>query len=553
MPNHALLAGASLLVLCAALPAHAALTPGSGNVAVIEPPVVVPKETPCIVPLVTDAIFGANNATYAYTPPAACPGPWARVVLKVDVKVQKGIQYDRTGTLWMAGVPLWFGTTAEPNPSLGPSWHFERDVTQYSALFKTPQTGFELIANYACCGGNVLIESDASLLFYPPTASFPATRTADLVLPFSAPGGGTVGLNDPTDMLSTTVTLPTNVKSATLQVYAQGQSGDEFWYTCVPDTYATELESCGGGAFREGEVTVDGTPAGVTPVYPWIFTGGIDPYLWAPIPGVQTLSFTPFSVPLTPFAGPLSNGAPHTIALSVYGDNSYFSAAGALLITLDPTTPTVTGTIKSNTLAAAPKLVVKPHITTGQNATTGRLNTSARHNFTIVGEIITSAGKVTDTVTQTTEFSNDQYFDITASKYVQNIKQTTATSVHETSAGGSGTGSDVLQTYLYPLTVGIAETSNDQGGGTQLTTINQERQTSRTALQSGLPANQSNSLDTVNTTDTLMFNSSGQITGHKDQSETAGLLTSGTKRPCFKRTLQAANSLLTAVTTGCSK
>ena len=351
-----LLAGTSLLAIAAGQPAQAALKIGSGNVAVIEPPVVVPKELPCEVALVTGAIFGASNATYSYTPPAACPGPWAKVVLSVDVAVQKGIQYDRTGTLWMGGVPLWFGTTAEPNPKLAPSWHFERDVTDYTALFKTPQTGFELIANYTNSTDNSLITSSAVLKFYPATAAYPAPPTADLVLPFSAAGGGTVALNTPTDQLSTTVTLPTNVKSATLSVYLQGQSTDEFWYTCVPSSLAAELESCGSGALREGEITVDGTPAGVAPVFPWIFTGGIDPYLWAPIPGVQTLSFTPFNVPLSPFAGVLSSGSPHTIALSVFGADSYFSVAGALLVTLDPASKTVTGSVLQNSLAASPSV-----------------------------------------------------------------------------------------------------------------------------------------------------------------------------------------------------
>ena len=550
MRTSTLFSGASLLAIAAALPAHAALTPGSGNVAVIEPLVTVPKETPCSVTLTKDAVFGANNVDYSYTPPAACPGPWAKVVLVVGVRVQKGIQYDRTGTLWMGGVPLWFGTTAEPTPNLEPSWHFERDVTQYATLFTTPQTGFELIANYTNNTDNSLIISDTTLLFYPPTPSFPAAVTPDLVLPFSASGGGTVGLNSPTDTLSTTVTLPTNVKSATLQVYTQGQGGDEFWYTCVPNSYTSELDSCGGGAVREGEITVDGTPAGVAPVYPWIFTGGIDPYLWAPIPGVQTLSFTPFAVPLTPFAGPLSNGQPHTIALSVYGDNNSFSAAGALLVTLDPTTPAVTGSVRFNDLAASPAVVTTPKINSGQSATTGTLNTFAKHNFTIVGEVMTSAGKVTDTVKQTTQFTNDQYFDITASKYIQNITQSTATSVEEKTESPGGKTSDVLQTYLYPLSVKIKEAIAPNGSIAQLTTINQERQTERTVLQSGIPTNESSSLETVNSTDKLLLNSSFQITGHKNQAETAGLLTEGTNK-CFNRTLKAANNVLTSVVTGC--
>ncbi len=550
MRAQTLLATFSLLT---PLPLHAALKPGSGNVAVIEPPVLVPKETPCAVPLTRHAMFGGNNVTFNYAPPAGCPGPWARVVLKVEVHVQKGIQYDRTGTLWLAGVPLWFGTTAEPNPNLAPSWHFERDVTEYSALFTAAQSGFELIANYTNQQDNSLIFSDTTLLFYSPTKDFPAPKTPDLVLPFAAPGGGTVGLNSPTDTLSTTVTLPTNVKTANLEVYTQGQGGDEFWYTCVPNDYSSELDSCGGGAFREGEVTLDGTPAGVAPVYPWIFTGGIDPYLWAPIPGVQTLSFTPFTVPLSPFAGPLSNGLPHTIALSVYGDNNSFSAAGALLVTLDPTTTQVTGSVKTNTLAAAPNVTTTPNITSGQNGTTGTIDTSANHDFTIVGETETSAGKVTDIVRQKTKFTNDQYFDITASKYIQNIKQSTTTSVKETTKSGGGTNTEVTENYLYPLLLKINVAEAQDGSGTQRVTVHQDRQSARTALQSGIPTNESSSIDTVNTADTLNFNSSGQITGHKDQSETAGLLTEGIREGCFSRTLTAKHNVLTSVTTGCGK
>jgi len=67
-------------------------------------------------------------------------------------------------------------------------------------------------------------------------------------------------------------------------------------------------------AFREGEISIDGAPAGAAPVYQWIYTGGIDPFFWEPIPGVQALNFCPYRIDLTPFAGVLSNGQPHTIA-----------------------------------------------------------------------------------------------------------------------------------------------------------------------------------------------------------------------------------------------
>ena len=284
-----------------------AQTVGSGNEAVIEPPVAHPAETGCVVPLVKNAKFDSTTVTYSYAPPVACPGPWAAVVLKLDLGLNAGRQYDRSGLLTMAGVPLWFGTTAEPRKTIAPHWVVQKDVTGYTALYTAAQTGTLLIANYYDAADTSTITANVSLVFYPPTASFPAPVTADVVLPLPA-GGGTVSLGSGSDQVKLSQTLPKNILRAVLDIYLQGQAGDEFWYTCVPTSLSTQLESCGGGAFREGLVSVDSTPAGIAPIYPWIFTGGIDPYLWQPIPGVQTFDFIPFHADLSPFAGVLSNG-----------------------------------------------------------------------------------------------------------------------------------------------------------------------------------------------------------------------------------------------------
>src|SRR5208337_727475 len=108
-------------------------------------------------------------------------------------------------------------------------------------------------------------------------------------------------------------------------------------------------------------VTIDGQPAGVAPIYPWIFTGGIDPYLWRPIPDVHTLNFEPYRVDLTPFAGVLSNGQPHTVAVSVYNADDYFSATATLLLYLDAGSSQVTGAVTRNTIGQ-PNPVVKERI-----------------------------------------------------------------------------------------------------------------------------------------------------------------------------------------------
>src|SRR5216684_6279229 len=144
-----------------------------------------------------------------------------------------------------------------------------------------------------------------------------------MLLPLSGgPTGGSVDLGTTADKLARTFTLPTNVERAYLDVIAQSQANDEFWYTCVPDDLTSEVQSCGATSFRETEVAIDGQPAGVAPVYPWIYTGGIDPLLWRPIPGVQTLNFVPYRVDLTPFAGQLSNDKPHQVSVNVFNASS---------------------------------------------------------------------------------------------------------------------------------------------------------------------------------------------------------------------------------------
>jgi hypothetical protein len=67
---------------------------------------------------------------------------------------------------------------------------------------------------------------------------------------------------------------------------------------------------------------------------------------------VQTLNFKPYQVNLTPFAALLSNGQPHTIGLSVFNADDYFSATANLRLYLDSGSTQVTGAVTTNTLSA---------------------------------------------------------------------------------------------------------------------------------------------------------------------------------------------------------
>ena len=275
---------------------------GSANTVTANASVPRPLTTPCTVQLFQNLDFSDFNPKFFdYTPPADCPGPWAAVVLEADWSVDAGRQFDRTAEIWIGGANVYFGTTAEPSHDVQRMWHVENNLTDYSPLFTIPQAGRVDLGNLVNDTYTSHLHGTAVIQFYPVAHGKQPPPSANVVLPMSGgPTGGTVTLNTPSDQLAATFTLPPNVERAYLDVFAQSQSGDEFWYTCAPDDVAGELYNCGSTGFREGEVSIDGQPAGVAPIYPWIYTGGIDPYLWRPIPGVHTLNFEPYRVDLTP-------------------------------------------------------------------------------------------------------------------------------------------------------------------------------------------------------------------------------------------------------------
>ena len=273
-------------------------------------------------------------------------------------------------------------------------------MTDLSAIFKSAETGEANLGNFVGVYNGVtyngIIYANAALEFYPASWQDPAARTPDIVVPVNGTGGDAGTLNTTTDQITQALSLPTNVESAYLDVIAQSQSNDEFWYLCVPNDEAANLESCGNTAFRETEITIDGKPAGVAPVYPWIYTGGIDPYLWEPIPGVQTLDFKPYRVDLTPFAGVLGDGSTHTVGVSVFNADSYFLATANLLVFTDHGSKKVTGGILENNLSDAPTPVVTEDISVDPTGTifTGTEDVTSKRAFTISGYVNTSHGRV---------------------------------------------------------------------------------------------------------------------------------------------------------------
>jgi hypothetical protein len=528
---------------------------GSSNPATAEPTVPRPDTKPCIVPLFANLEFADFNLkSFSYTPPASCLGPWAKVVFTADFTVTAGRQFDRTAAFYLGQASIYYGTTAEPRSALSPSWHVERDITDLSAIFKAPQTGEANIGNFVGVSGGVdytgLIYANAALEFYPANFRNPAPRVPDMVIPVNGSGDDAGTLNTGADQITQALSLPENVESVSMDLIAQNQSSDEFWYFCVPNSETGPLESCGNTAFRETEVWIDGGPAGVAPAYPWIFTGGIDPYLWEPIPAVQTLDFVPYRVNLTPFAGVLGDGSAHTVAVSVYNADSYFLATANLLVYLDHGSAKTTGGILSNTLSAAPTPVIQNNITTDSSGnSTGNILTTSNRQFSIQGYLNTSHGRIVTSVNENVDFSNNQEFTVNATTDEQNAQQMTQVhSVTRTEQGPFVTTS--IEDLKYPLNIDYLFAENSDGSFTQTTSVKQSYLKDEGTNLDGFPIYNSQLSEWVDSTDVLDISSGFSITGNSGSKSSQTYTSKDSLGRCYSRTITSAEQVLTSVTNG---
>jgi hypothetical protein len=525
---------------------------GSEDVAIADPEVPAPPTEPCVVPLFDDFTFiGFDAQLFDYSPPEDCPGPWQKVVLNVDFDVTAGRQFDRTAIIWLAGSSLYFGTTQEPRAAVAPTWHIERDVTDFSPLFHSPQAGRVDLGNLVDGTYTGIIHGSASLAFYPAVATAPDhPPRPDIVRPLSASAsGGVVNLASSTDRLAVNFALPTNIRRAFLDVIAEAQGGDEFWYLCVPDDLADALFSCPGTGFREAEVTVDGILAGVAPIYPWIYTGGIDPGLWRPTPGIQTLAFEPYRVDLTPYAAWMSDGQPHEIAVSVFNAEDHFSTTANLLLYLDHGADVVTGDLASNTLGL-PSYETQNDIVIDGDTTTGTVTVASSREFEISGFVDTSDGRITTTVQQTIGFTNSQTFDIAGdAEYRQRLTQ--ATTIDTTTTVNTGVYDHVVTEHRnWPLAVDYAFDVAADGTAAQTTAIDQGLDRSIEVGVGGFEPRSANLSQYMTAADTLLFDASGNAIGRTDQSSEQGYAYADPYGACWDRVIKTAGGALTEIDDG---
>jgi hypothetical protein len=520
-----------------------------------DPLVARPHTKSCTVPLFTNyqfALFSETVQNFQVTPPADCAGPWEKVVLDVNFSENAGIQFDRTVSMYVGNANVYFGTTPEPLSNATNSWHIERDVTDYSALFANAQPGTIVLQNCTTdCPPpfntelNGVFTVSAKLEFYPTPGHSPAPRTPDAVLPLvQSNGNGGVNLpvilSSPSDQLTTTLNLPRNIEAAYLDVIAQSQQVDEQWYACFPNDLASinDLFGCGNTDFREVEVTIDGKPAGIAPVSPWVFTGFL-PDQWVPIPGVQTLDFVPYRVNLTPFAGVLSDGQPHTVALSVFNDDFYFSTAASLLLYLDRESSEISGAVTQNTLQDP-----SPNVSENLNGTstvTGTIDVSQKRHFTIAGYINTSHGKVSTSVSQDQNFASTEAIDFDTSNFTVLDQNTSVqNSVNSVATTLSKDGSLVIaKRFSFPITVDVVYPVNSATFGLTVVTT-QKYQASKLVLRNGQVEDYSFVSNSATASDVGTPSSSQDYTSVD------------LNGPAYECKIASSNGVLTQVSKGCN-
>ncbi|TFY62752.1 hypothetical protein EVJ58_g3662 [Rhodofomes roseus] len=391
-----------------------------------------------------------------YTPPTDCGevGSWAGISLNFTV-TSNGTQYDRLGIFTFQNVEIWRTSTPEPTTD-GIIWTYLKDGTRYLPLFSEPGTFILELDNILETGLNGQYASTLTATFYASSDEHPAAPRANTIIPVTTLANNTGDDASVPPVFSLNVTIPQNAVAVYAELYASGNSAEEFWYYNVASEYLGDLPSgftYGYGPFREVRMLVDGQVAGVAFPYAVIFTGGISPTAWRPITSYGALDLPTYFIDLTPFVPVLTDGQPHNISIDVVSaetnhtinDNWYVS--GNLQVVTDSSSSPTTGNITVYN--------VEPY---AETTTTGTLDdngdltvtVTAKRSIQIQSDFTSGSGEHTSvTWTQNLDYSNTQSY--LNGYLVNNVAQTATGSFLSTHNGVSVLSDD----FSYPLYINM--------------------------------------------------------------------------------------------------
>ncbi|MFC6705103.1 peptide-N4-asparagine amidase [Flexivirga alba] len=433
-----------------------------GDTVSAQPPVSRPDTRHCTVTLADH--FKSNAADLSpqlysgsVQVPDECKGKWSKVVLDSTTSVS-GRQYDRSGELEIGGVPVWFGTTQEPNGAKPTTFSFSKDITEFSSLFKTPQKFSGGYTNYMSDVYTGNYDQTVKITFYLADRKHPAPDVPDKVV-----GVPVADLTPGSATASTTLSdLPRNIIRAQLETTLKGNGCDEQWFTAVPDAVAAKFPGaglCAAGAYREAAVSVDGTPAGDVGTFPHIYSGGIVPTLWRPVVAIDTLDMRTESLDLTPFAGRLVDGKTHSISFGINPIGDTWNVRAALFLWTDHHRAQTSGALTEDSVAASPATS-----TTAGDPVDGTVKyaETARRSDMLSGYVDTLAGRVVTTVNTSRNWSNSG--SVGDSGMVQSITQQDAMTTQSVSRIGHRVVRSASLNESYPISVDFsaADYVNDQ-------------------------------------------------------------------------------------------
>ncbi|KAF2204742.1 hypothetical protein GQ43DRAFT_121191 [Delitschia confertaspora ATCC 74209] len=423
----------------------------------VSQPVLSPENATCKQVLMEHSFAYSYGKPFVghYVPPSC---DFNRVTFNLTV-TSAGRQYDRLALMFFGDTEIFRTSTAEPTQS-GIIWSYVKDMSNLLVLFKEPQ---KIIFDL----GNLVDDTYTGLFNTTLTATFfnaESTSPADIIVPVSAqrsasnsPSGFTV----PDQQAVNTVTLPQNVKKAVFSIAACGQAAEEFWWSNVLSSdihaFGNDTTLYGYSPFRELQLLIDGTLAGVVWPFPVIFTGGVVPGFWRPVVGIDAFDLLEDEIDISPFLPVLSDGKDHTFEIRVAGINddgqgngeltemvgSNWIVTGKVFIWLDPQGSVTTGTALIQT---APKPVLALHSSRSRNnGTVTALDyfVKVQRTLSISSTITTSTGTKEVNWEQNLTYSNDGRFKNNGNDQTNN----------QTISGIATSSSGYSRAFSYPLWV----------------------------------------------------------------------------------------------------
>lgn len=410
-----------------------------------------------------------------YQPP---PCKFNQVVITLTARA-KGQQDDQLAIMYMGDVEVFRSYTAQPTPS-GIRWTYQKDVSHYFSLFRSPQKIIFDLGNEIEGKFTAPYEVKLTATFLNRPTSKPA---ASLILPISKRLSGSSagsGYSIPKEKALSSVKFPRNVQRAVVSLAATGQGTEELWYTNILSSDKKRFPANNANiqvysSFREVQLFINGSLAGVVWPQPVIPPGGFSPLLWNPVVGIDAFDLREGEIDITPWLPLLCDGKEsHDFEIRVVGvdDDSNGNArlsktvgnswlvSGKIFVWLDAPNSVTTGTRKEYSVPEA-KISLES-TSKGERITREAedisYSLSARRQLRIRSSIKTSRGERDVFWTQS--------LDTRISVGIGGDGES-RTSRHDTK-GKDESSSGYKSQYQFPLSIEVAIEPDNKGNGAEV-------------------------------------------------------------------------------------